>query len=276
MTSLFTADPSYNNKQVSLLTDVLGNPVPARVQDVTIPDQPWDHVVRTLSDLPAPVGGPPGLINLTAGSWYFAEALNIGNNIIVVPAATECHLKGTWGKFLTGTSTNLIAVNGAALLETMVLSNDAPLLLSGIGGICHLIESEIIAISTCILTTVGFGYLQVTGGLWQRFGGTPAGLYLNSDVTRVQLNGVSAVGLTHFIQHVAGVIGECSAIGCNSDSTNGVTWLAANIPPNGLALVGNVFNSIAPYNGFTQASARVNCKANLGAGILLSETPIVP
>lgn len=276
MTSLFTADPSYNNKQLSLLTDVLGNPVPARVQDLTIPDQPWDHVVRTMADLPAPVGGPPGLINLTAGSWFFAEALNIGNNIIVVPAATECHLKGTWGKFLTGTSTNLIAVNGAALLETMVLSNDAPLLLSGVGGICHVLESEIIAISTCILTTVGFGYLQVTGGLWQRFGGTPAGLYLNSNVTRVQLNGVSAVGLTHFIQHVAGVIGECSAIGCNSDSTNGVTWLAANIPTNGLALVGNVFNSIAPYNGFTQASARVNCKANLGAGVLLSETPIVP
>lgn len=248
--------------------------VRTRVADLAA-DQPWDHIVRTMADLPTPAAG---LINLTAGSWFFADALDIGTNVIVVPGATECHLKGVWGKFLTGSSTNLIAVNGAAFLETMALSNDAPVLLSGAGGICHMLQCDVYAISACVVVTggFGFGWLQVDGGRWVRYAGTPAGLYIDDDMNRIQVSGVMGIQLTHFVQYVSGSQVECLLTGNSTSGTNGVTWAAANVPTQGLTLVGNSLGCVTPYNGFTQASARVNCKANLGTAGLLSETAIVP
>src|SRR3989337_475909 len=116
---LFRADPNLLGQRVKLLTSSRTS-VDAEIADIET--GPWDHVVRSTSDLPSPSGG---LITLTSGSWAFAEALNIGPNIIVCPAAVHCHLKGFWGKPVTGTATNLIAVNGVALLETMSLNGDA-------------------------------------------------------------------------------------------------------------------------------------------------------
>lgn len=233
----------------------------------------WDHVVRSLSDLPTPAAG---LINLTAGSWAFPAALDIGANIIVVPGGVECHLKGWAGRFLTGSSTNLIAVNGVAFLETMALSNDAPLLLSGVGALCTCLACDIYAVSACVLSTIDFGYLQVIGGFWQRFAGTPAGLYIAGDLDHVQISGVIGRGLTNFILHDSGAVQQCTVRGCVDDATNGINWAAANIPSEGLLVVGNEFSGATPFNGFVVGDARVNCKANLGSGGLLSETAIVP
>lgn len=280
MPVLFTADQSHADKTVGLLTDVQGSPLRARLVDTTLADSPYDHVVRTMADLPAPVGGPPGLINLTAGSWAFPVDLNIGNNIIVVPGLTECHLKGFWGKFLTGTATNLIAVNGIAFLDTMVLSNDAPLLCSGVGAICVCQECDIIAISACILTTVAFGHLQVVGGYWQQFAGTPAGLYVNCDVGNIQVLGVRTVNLDRAIRWVAGVVGGCQVEGCSffgGVGSIGIDWAPASMPTRGLYIVGNDFEVDTPLQGFNPAAALVNAKANSARGVgLFTETAIVP
>lgn len=274
---LITTDQSFANKTLSLLTDVQGSPVRTRVQSIDVPGT-WDNVVRTLADLPTPVGGPPGLINLTAGSWFFKEALNIGNNIIVVPGGVECHLKGIWGKFLTGTATNLIAVNGAAMLETMALSNDAPLLLSGVGGMCVALACDIFGISACVLTTIAFGHFQAIGGFWQAFGGTPAGLYINGPIDHILIDGVEGIGLNDFVlcNTAPGAVQDATIRGCTENSVNGITWPAASVPNSGLILFGNRLNSGTPYNGFTHLSPQVNAKLNTSSINLISETPIVP
>ena len=57
----------------------------------------------------------------------------------------------------------------------------------------------------------------------------------------------------------------------------GIAMPAANVPTGGASIVGNAFSLIGfNFTGFTHLTARVNSKANLGPGGLLSETPIVP
>jgi hypothetical protein len=268
---LYRADPNLVGQRVKMLTS---SRTSVDSDIANIETGPWDYVVRTMADLPTPVAG---LINLTAGSWAFPVALNIGANIIVVPGGVECHLKGFWGEFLTGTSTNLIAVNGIALLETMALSNDAPLLLSGVGGICECAHCDIIAISACIVTTVAFSQLSVFGGIWQRFAGTPSGLHIACDVDDIRLVGVRGTGgLNRFVRYVSGAIASALIHGCTTDAATGIDWAAASLPANGLALLGNNLNCGTPLNGFTAASARANLKGNVENGALMSETAIVP
>ena len=277
MTVLFTGNENLSGKRVNLLTDVLGSPVPTRVQDITLARESWDNVVDTMADLPTPVGGPPGLINLTAGSWFFRSTLAIGNNIIVVPAATTCHLKGIWGKTLSGIATNVIAVNGAAILETMQVSGDATLLLSGVDGICHCIGCDLYGVSANVFTTVSWGDFSWIGGRWGTAAGTPDGLRIGCLVRRILLDGVQTdVNLAAMVRWVVGIVDSALISNCNTPANFGIVWPAANIPVQGMAIMGNNFNSAVPFSGFTAASARVNAKGNMGGAGPITETPIVP
>lgn len=277
MTAVFTGDDSLIDAQVNLLTDVLGNPIRSRVQNIALAQASWDHVVNTMADLPAPVGGPPGLINLTAGSWFFRSALNIGNNILVVPGGVTCHLKGIWGKLLSSTATNTIAINGTAILDTMQVSGDATLLLSGVDGICHCIGCDLYGLTTNVLTTVSWGDFSWIGGRFGVSAGVPDGLYIDCLVRRILLDGVQTdVNLNAMVRWVSGAVDSALICNCNTPANFGIVWPAANIPNQGLAIMGNNFNSAVPFQGFTAASARVNTKGNMGGAGPISETPIVP
>jgi len=90
----------------------------------------------------------------------------------------------------------------------------------------------------------------------------------------------NSAGANSFIEYSSGTVRAASVNGNRAGTTVGITWAAANIPANGLMIVGNLFDSGLgtgfAFNGFTEASARVNAKANIDTGTLMSETPIVP
>lgn len=119
---------------------------------------------------------------------------------------------------------------------------------------------------------------QFVGGRWQA-SGTGAGLRIGGNITRIlQLANVAGYAMASFVEYAAGTVRQATIQGCATFSNVGVgvTWAAASIPTNGLALVGNTFDTATPLSGFASTDARVNSKANIQAGALMSETAIVP
>lgn len=90
--------------------------------------------------------------------------------------------------------------------------------------------------------------------------------------------GTAGVATEAFITYISGVVRRAQIIGCDTATTVStcVNWAAASMPTLGLTLQGNSWDDPTPYNGFTQATPRVNSKGNLFQTGLLSETPIVP
>jgi hypothetical protein len=105
------------------------------------------------------------------------------------------------------------------------------------------------------------------------------GLRIAGDVDAVQVIGCDMTSEGTLVYRSIGSV--VSAIVANNRTigaaiSNGIIWTAANLPSLGLLVVGNSFGASTGFSGFTAASARVNAKANIDSGGLMSETAIVP
>ena len=56
----------------------------------------------------------------------------------------------------------------------------------------------------------------------------------------------------------------------------GIDWQAAELPANGSAILGCMFNGLTPIANFTAASPGMTMRACYNAGVAMSETPLVP
>lgn len=83
----------------------------------------YDHVVRTIADLPAAVAG---IRDLTTGSWAFTEPIDLGSDILRAPSGTEVLLAGLGpSKTLTGDGAAVLRIEGTATLQTMSVGANA-------------------------------------------------------------------------------------------------------------------------------------------------------
>jgi hypothetical protein len=244
---------------------------------------PWDHVVRSLADLPAPVGG---FINLTTGSWAFAADIDITPDVLRVEAGQTVLLKGFNKTISTGVAgTRVLEVNGVAVCETLhlVSANTDVVRMNVAGAKLELqncsIENQDDGTS-CVNLALGTSFRMYGGYLYNVAGTGAPGVVATGNFGDILLEGVTADGCDELILHGAGTQNACSVIGCRCESNcvYGIQWASASIPTQGLAVVGCRFNlAIANvFNGFTAASARVNAKANTYSGGLMHETAIVP
>ncbi len=107
-------------------------------------------------------------------------------------------------------------------------------------------------------------------------------MQIANTVQSIVLHGVTAVTATSgadFVRRTGGTVNRATVMGntlTGTGTASAINWPAANMPTLGLAVVGNNFNVTTPFSGFTQASTRVNSKANVSASGLMSETAIVP
>jgi hypothetical protein len=244
---------------------------------------PWDYVVRSLADLPAPVGG---FIDLTTGSWAFAADLDITPSVLRVQTGQSVLLKGFNKTISTGVAgTRVLEVNGTALVESLNLfsaNNDVVYLANAASQLqmqnCSVQNGD--DGTSCVNLHSG-AYFRMFGGELINVPGTGApGLVITGNFTDILLDGVRVDGCAQGVFLGAGTVGACSVIGCRCESncTNAIQWASAFIPTQGLLIVGNRWNLAAGscFNGFTAASARVNAKANAYSAGLLTETAIVP
>lgn len=128
------------------------------------------------------------------------------------------------------------------------------------------------------------GTLQLIGGAMRGLTASPGtGLLVDGDIDSIQLVGVRGSDLADggsegFVRYASGTVGQATVQGCSTDDSvaTAIDWPSASIPTNGLLLVGNSWDAVTPYSGFTHTDARVNCKANSFQSGLMAETPIVP
>lgn len=129
--------------------------------------------------------------------------------------------------------------------------------------------------------------LVFRGGMWRSLSALRGnGLNIDGDISGgLVVLGVSAEDISTsdgsgeaFIKYTSGTVRRATVGHCNTATSvsTAVNWPAASIPTLGLALVGNLWDDPSPYVGFTSASARVNAKANIDQGGLMTETAIVP
>lgn len=108
---ILTADASLNGQRFQLLCNNK-----AKCDTLVVPLASvacFDHVVRSLADLPTPSAGA---INLTAGSWCFAAPINLGANKLVVPNGVYVYLQGSgYATQVTATGT-VLQVDGECLV----------------------------------------------------------------------------------------------------------------------------------------------------------------
>ena len=118
--------------------------------------------------------------------------------------------------------------------------------------------------------------VSIIGGVLQSLNVTPGdGVQVAGAMVDLSLIGVRGENIDDLVQRVAGTVLNCNVIGCYTNSA-GINWAAANIPSNGLVIVGCNFGAANPFTGFTASDARVNIKACTRNNGLLSETAIVP
>lgn len=277
--NLLIADPSLASQELSFLAP-RGPAINARVRTTDVPLASWDYIVRSLADLPTPVGG---YIDLTTGTWLFTgtAAINLGANVLRVAGPQNVYLRGGQ-QLVYNTGASLIEVAGGWLaLDNVNLMNsgtDCVLITSGILSMrnSELRETVNAGANSCVRALGAAVRIRITNS--RLLGATVNGLLIDADVPLVHLIGVGsdpALALAHFVHYIAGTVAAGLVTACYSAATNGITWAAANIPTRGLLVVGNDFSGATPFNGFVAADARVNCKANIGAAGLLTETAIV-
>lgn len=141
----------------------------------------------------------------------------------------------------------------------------------------------------CLITVGGAGIAPVVLTLARNLtlngcafthqgGGSPVGVRINGAVDSIILDGNTFESYAYACRHSAGVVDRATFLAndMNNISAGLIDWAAANIPTNGLLIMGNQVDGANFFTGFTQSSARVNAKANSRAGALVSETAIVP
>lgn len=107
---ILTADASLNQQRFQLLCNNK-----AKCDALVVPLASvacFDHVVRSLADLPAPSAGA---INLTQGSWCFATPINLGANKLVVPNGVSAYLQGAGPAATISASGTVLQVDGTAV-----------------------------------------------------------------------------------------------------------------------------------------------------------------
>jgi hypothetical protein len=289
LASLVTNDSAVAGATVRAALETLASSI--------IAASPWDHVIRTIADLPTPAGG---FYDLTSGSWSFAASVALGADAIRVPAGVSVLIDGMgWeheisragspmrvlgtahvrnANWLASGPEDGIAVAGGIASFTNcrfeMTGGEAAITTSGTSTL-RLLDTDIVTNGSCVKVFGTTGYVNILGGDWS---GTGDGFVLSGNETRGFLlhSVVIGAGLTNGVNRSAGTARQGIIAGCRFESTNGVTWAAASMPTMGLSIVGNAFDCATPFNGFTAATARVNAKANTGPAGLLSETAIVP
>jgi hypothetical protein len=243
-----------------------GQHVPGQIVDVE--PTPFDHVVRSVADLPAPAGG---YIDLTDGSWAFAAPINVGTDTVRVPTGTTVYLHGFgWSNTLSGNGTYVVEVQGIALIDRLSVI--------GLGthavGLTH--ASAIASLCGCDLSALGYAVevtlgdrLQVIGGLWAAY----AALHIDGAIRLIQVCALQDRSTDYFVYYSSGAVESCIFTACTAE--HDIRWPAADIPSDGLLIVATAIAAATPWNGFTAASARVNVKACTNSAGLEAETAIV-
>jgi len=144
------------------------------------------------------------------------------------------------------------------------------------------------ASGTCI-RLLAASSVQFVGGEWSTDSASPGnGLVIQlggGAMGGLQIVGVSGEDISSgdvsgesFILYTSGSVRRATIQGCNTAVSvpTTVNWTAFFMPALGLSLVGNLWDDPNPYVGFSQFSPRVNAKANIDAGGLMGETPIIP
>lgn len=222
-------------------------------------------------------------VTMAGGIWRDALSRVTGGQEAMVLTGGSLNLSQT--RFLAGTEAAFTASGGNAVDVTMLgcllhASSTTAFRCDCSDGDFYLVDTQIecaAAGSPTLVASLALS-LQFIGGRWTGDGGSQ-GLLIDGNITRhLQVLGVEGHAFSSFIERANGTVRHATVQGCStfSDVTTGVTWAAANIPTNGLSLVGNNFDTATPISGFTAASARVNSKANTSAGALMQETAIVP
>jgi hypothetical protein len=277
MTRLWSPDSGDVGSRVAMFAANRGGP-PATASIVDVVGTPFDHVVRSLADLPTPVGS---FINLTNGSWAFAPptgGLNLGGRTIRIPSGVAAYLHGFgWFNPIISTAVPTLYVVGIAIVENL-------LALSIAGAQCVVVDgaNALAILRNCSVAASGNSieidlakYVQVEGGFW---GSSFTGLYINGNVDSVQVSCVIDESTDYHVYYNTGAVRVAQFAQCvtRDSGATGIRWPAASAPSDGLTVVGCAYNTAAPFNGFTAASARVNVKACLNNAGLQSETAIVP
>ena len=266
---VYTADDHLGENEVRLLN---ANRAVVRSGIEEIEATPFDHVVRTVSDLPDPVGG---FIDLTTGSWAFAAPITLPG-VLRVAAGQTVYIHGMgWNNVVSNTGA-VLRCDGTAVVEAMAMESTTArcILVNNANAELWLSNCSLDANTECVNVTLGSRF-HATAGLWVAGGD---GLVIDGDVDELTLLGVTA-DVTDFVDYNAGTVRSCILSSCQATpSAFGVVWPAANIPSAGLLIDGCHFsqNTAALFNGFSAASARVNVKAVTHQVGLQTETAIVP
>jgi hypothetical protein len=264
----------------------------------------YDHVVRSLADLPTPVAGN---ILLTTGSYAFPVPVDLGANQLRVNAGESVLLDGLgWQNVLTSsaspvqsnggtlecrnlhcrsTAGHAISQNGGALTllscrGTSVAATRGAISISGTHT-TELIDCELEhedAAGYCVFVGGNTGFFKQSGGRWRSTPGTGEGMHIAGNSPQgFQLMGITtATSFDTVISYTSGTVRSGIVVGCRFTAVTGISWAAANLPTQGLAVFATAFDAATPFSGFSATSARANLKGNLGPGGLMSETPIVP
>ncbi len=204
-----------------------------------------------------------------------------GQAFACVQSGGELHMTSC---SLVGGTSQALALDGANVMRAVLTdcyltagSTNAVLVQNGASADLELANCDIVADAInahCVRVTAG-RYLLVSGGVLRSLSGTPGdGVQLGGVLVGMTMVGTRGENLDDFVQRVSGTVLQASITACSSNAA-GINWAAANMPTNGLAIVGCNFAAANPFTGFTAASARVNVKACTGAA-LLQETAIVP
>lgn len=133
----------------------------------------WDTIVTDLGDLPAPVAG---VITLPSGSYAIKAPVDLGTNILDVPAGNSVLIKGMGlTKVLsTNNAAPMLNVAGEAALETLALANAGGSALQ-CSGLANLLFCRLDA-------SVGVAVTQTSGrlrDLGSRFTGASNGMSIS-------------------------------------------------------------------------------------------------
>jgi len=247
--------------------------VPAR--SAWFESTPFDHVVRSVDDLP-PLSG--GFYDLTSGSWAFANDLTLADAIRVA-SGEVVYLSGLgWGNTLTTTASRAIQNGGTLLVHALnIVSSQHGIQVIGASADLWCSGCRVSSGAACVLVSVGRRVFIQSSDLIGTGAGSTGRIDVAGAVEELTAMGVAAsAGASSFIRRASGTQRSVIVRACSVTTPTGIAWDAAGMPTAGMLVAANHFNCATPINGFTSASARVNMKCNTGSAGLLSETAIVP
>ena len=262
----------------------------------------WDHIIRSTADLPIPAGG---FIDLTSGSWFLANSVNVGANAVRVPAGVTVRLTGGgWTAVLSGADgSRVFAVDagGLALVDNIAITGGAATAAVHVTGTLHAIRIRAegiggngefrmfagsdVSLLDCMVIEPGVNSavrasaanrIRIIGGSIKGPGATGNGIRIGGDIAKE----ISVIG-TFFESLAVGIsignfaIRSAAIQGNTIEATMGISCAAASVPALGMLIEGNILDCATPISGFAAADARVNMKCNCGQAGLLTETTIV-